>query len=198
MKRTDWRLTVGILVAMICVLLSGCTVGRYHIVDAYTDEAGERHFMGFGEIGPRGGKEAKKDENPIKEAAPPKENENSNDPESIVGTRLKRGWTSDDHSILKGENVSVREDSILFSVELKQEKEVVISCDIVPEKGEYQLVYVDPEGIERVLQNKEIFQSEEKLLFTQGRNDIFILSDGAVFKEIDIVIMGIEASDFEQ
>lgn len=197
MKRAFQQMTVCVLSVLICALFSGCTIGEYHVFDTYLDENGEQHFMGFGRTGPSGGEDVIKDENPIEEVDPLREKASNGDLESIVGTKLKRGWTSDEHSILKGENVSVREDSILFSVELKREKEVVISCDIVPEKGEYQLVYADPEGRERVLQNGEVFQSEEKLLFPQGQNDIFILSNSAVFKEIDIAIMGIEASDFE-
>ena len=198
MKRAFRQMTVCVLSVLICALFSGCAIGEYHVFDTYLDENGEQHFMGFGRTGPSGGDEdVIKDENPIEEVDPLREKAGNDDLESIVGTKLKRGWTSDEHSILKGENVSVREDSILFSAELKREKEVVISCDIVPEKGEYQLVYADPEGRERVLQNGEVFQSEEKLLFPQGRNDIFILSNSAVFKEIDIAILGIEASDFE-
>lgn len=196
MKRVCRQMAAGILSVLICILLSGCTVGEYHILDTYTDENGEQHFMGFGRTGPSGGEEAEKDKNPIQEVDPPREKGIHDDPESIVGASLKRGWTSSDHSILKGKNVSVREDSILFSVNLKQEKEVIISYDIVLDKGEYQFVYVDPEGIARTLQKDEKIRSEEKLIFARGQNDIFILSNNAVFKEIDIAITGIETFDF--
>ena len=102
MKRIFRQMMFGMLAALACVLLSGCTVGDHHIFDAYVDEDGERHFMGFGEMGPRGGEETGEEENPAKQADDLQENETSGDPESITGTMLKKGWTSSDPSILKG------------------------------------------------------------------------------------------------
>ena len=122
--------------------------------------------------------------------------ENNYNPESIVGTQLKRGWSSSDNSILKGKDVSVKEDSALFSINLGQEKEVIIHYDIVLDEGEYQLVYISPDGTEQILQDSKVIQSEEKILFTQGQNEISILSNNAVFNEIDISIIGIQVSDF--
>ena len=58
------------------------------------------------------------------------------------------------------------------------------------------LVYVNPDGTEQILQNGKVTHSEEKSLFTQGQNEISILSNNVVFKEIDISITGIQASDF--
>lgn len=55
MKRICRQIVFAVLCVMICGLLSGCTIGEYHIFDTYEDEDGEQHFMGFGEIGPRGG-----------------------------------------------------------------------------------------------------------------------------------------------
>lgn len=172
LKRICQQIVISILSVLICVSLSGCIIGGYHVADAYVDENGEQHFMGFGKTGPSGSEE------------------------SIVGTSLKRGWTSSDNSILKGRDVSVKEDSILFSINLGEEKEVKISYDIVLDEGEYQLVYVSPDGTEQVLQDNRVIQSEEKFLFTQGQNEISILSNNAVFKEIDISIAGIQVSDF--
>lgn len=198
MKRNFRQMMFGMLAALACVLLSGCIVGDYHIFDAYADENGEQHFMGFGEKGPRGGEEDTKDDHSVEEVVDMQENENDYDPESIVGTTLKRGWTSTDSSILRGKNVSVKENSILFLVDLQQEKEIVISCDLVLDEGEYQLVYTGPDGTERILQESKEVRSEEKILFAQGQNKISVLSNNAVFKEIDISITGILSSDFDR
>ena len=92
--------------------------------------------------------------------------------------------------------MSVKEDSALFSINLGQEKEVIIHYDIVLDEGEYQLVYISPDGTEQILQDSKVIQSEEKILFTQGQNEISILSNNAVFNEIDISIIGIQVSDF--
>lgn len=116
----------------------------------------------------------------------------------IVGTSLKKGWTSTDNSILKGKNVSVKEDSVLFSINLKQDKEITISYDIVLDEGEYSLVYISADSEEQVLlQDDKMIHIEEEILLTQGKNQITMLSDNAVFKKINISITGIEVSDFE-
>ena len=205
MKGFFQKVKYAILCVLICASLSGCTIGGYHVADVYTDENSEQRFMGFGETGPSGGEESIKSENSPDEIDDVQENENLTDeindiqennynPEGIVGTELKRGWTSSDNSILKGKDVSVKEDSTLFSINLGQEKEVVIHYDIVLDEGEYQLVYISPDGTEQILQDGKIIQSEEKILFTQGQNEISILSNNAVFKEIDISIIGIQVS----
>lgn len=209
MKRVCQQIIFSILGVLICGSLSGCAIGGYHVFDAYIDENEGQHFMGFGKTGPSGGEEsiendnsteevddAQENENSIEELGVVQENENNYNPESIVGTSLKRGWTSLDNSILKGRDVSVKEDSILFSINIGQEKEVIISYDIVLDEGEYQLVYVSPDDTEQILQDGKAIQSEEKILFAQGQNEISILSNNAVFKEIDISIIGIQVSDF--
>lgn len=207
MKGIFQKVKYAILCVLTCVSLSGCTIGGYHVADVYTDENGEQRFMGVGKTGPSGGEESIKSENSPDEIDDVQENENLPDeindiqennynPEGIVGTELKRGWTSSDNSILKGKDVSVKEDSALFSINLEQEKEVVIHYDIVLDEGEYQLVYISPDGTEQILHDGKIIQSEEKILFTQGQNEISILSNNAVFKEIDISIIGIQVSDF--
>lgn len=206
MKRIFSKIKYATLWGLICISLSGCTIGGYHVADVYTDESGEQRFMGVGKTGPSG-EESIKSENSPDEMDDVQENENLTDemndtqennynPEDIVGTELKRGWTSSDNSILKGKDVSVKEDSALFSINLGQEKEVVIDYDIVLDKGEYQLVYIRPDGTEQILQDGKIIHSEEKILFAQGQNEISILSNNAVFKEIDISIIGIQVSDF--
>ncbi len=207
MKGIFQKVIYGVLSVLVCVSLSGCTIGGYHVADNYVDENGEQRFMGFGETGPSGGEESIKSENSTDEIDDVQENENLTDeindiqennynPESIVGTKLKRGWSSSDNSILKGKDVSVKEDSALFSINLGQEKEVIIRYDIVLDEGEYQLVYISPDGTEQILQDSKVIQSEEKILFTQGQNEITILSNNAVFNEIDISIIGIQVSDF--
>lgn len=196
-KSVCQQIVISILGILICASLSGCTIGRCHVFDFYADENGEQRFMLFGETGPSGGEKSTENENSAEEVDDVQENEINYNPESIVGTSLKRGWTSSDNSILKGRDVSVKEDSILFSINLEQEKEVAISYDIVLDKGEYQLVYVGPDGTEQILQDSKVIQSEEKILFAQGKNEISILSNNAVYKEIDISITGIQASDFE-
>lgn len=207
MKGIFQKVKYAILCVLICVSLSGCTIGGYHVADAYVGENGEQRFMGFGETGPSGGEESIKSENSPDEIDDAQENENLSDemndiqennynPESIVGTEIKRGWTSSDNSILKGKDVSVREDSALFSINLRQEKEVIIHYDIELDEGGYQLIYIRPDGTEQILQNDKTIQSDEKILFTQGQNEISILSNNAVFKKIDISIIGIQVSDF--
>ena len=198
MKRGCQQIVFGILSVLICVSLSGCTaIGERHVLDVYADENGEQHFMGFGETGPSGNEESVENENLAEEVGDVQENESNYNPESIAGISLKKGWTSSDNSILKGRGVTVKEDSILFSIDLEQEKEVTISYDIVLDEGDYQLVYIGPDGTEQILEDDKKIQSEEKLLFPQGQNEIFILSNNAVFKEINISIAGIEVSDFQ-
>ena len=209
MKRACQQIIFSILGVLICASLSGCTLEEYHVFDGYEDENGEQHFMVFGKTGPSGGEESIENKNLVEEVDDVQKSENfseevyvmqgsENDynPESIVGISLKRGWTSSDNSMLKGRDVSVKEDNILFSINLGHEKEVIISYDIVLDEGDYQLVYVSPDGTEQILQDDKVIQSEEKILFTQGKNEISILSNNAVFKEIDISITGIEVSDF--
>lgn len=195
MKRVCQQIIGSILGVLICASLSGCTIGGHHVLDVYVDENGEQSFIGFGKTGPSGVEKSTENENSAEEVDVVQENDNN--PETIIGLSLKKGWTSSDNSILKGRNVSVKEDSILFSINLEQEKEVAISYGIALNEGEYQLVYVGPDGAERILQDGKIIQSDEKILFTQGQNEISILSDNAVFKEIDISITGIETSDFK-
>lgn len=189
---------------LFCTLLAGCTVGEYKVADVYLDENGDQHFMGLGKSGPSG----EENENSSNEVHNVKENEelieivsdmqeNDFNSESIIGTSLKRGWTSSDHSILKGKNVSVKEDCTLFSIYLDQDKEVRITYDIMLDNGEYQLIYISPDNTEQVLQDGQIIQTEDKFMFTQGENKITVLSNDAIFKEINIQITGIETSDFE-
>lgn len=189
---------------LFCTLIAGCTVGEYKVADVYLDENGDQHFMGLGKTGPSG----EENENSSKEVHNVKENEeliekvsdmqaNDLNSENIIGTSLKRGWTSSDHSILKGKNVSVKEDCTLFSIYLDQDKEVRITYDIMLDNGEYQLIYISPDNTEQVLQDGQIIQTEDKVMFTQGENKITILSNNAIFKEINIQITGIETSDFE-
>jgi len=207
MKRIFHKVICGFLYVLLCVSLSGCAIGEYSVFDFYLDENGNQRFMLFGKHGANGDEE--EIENKRSEIVDNiQESENSenvgNDIQdndysvnSIIGTSLKRGWTSSDNSILKGRDVAVKEDSILFSINLGQEKEITISYDILLDDGEYQLVYVGPDGTEQILQDSKIIQSEEKILFTQGQNEIAILSINAVFKDIDITITGIEVSDFK-
>lgn len=189
---------------LFCTLLAGCTVGEYKVADVYLNENGDQHFMGLGKTGPSG----KENENSSNAVHNVKENEeliekvsdmqeNDFNSESIIGTSLKRGWTSSDHSILKGKNVSVKEDCTLFSIYLDKDKEVRITYDIMLDNGEYQLIYISPDNTEQVLQDGQIIQTEDKIMFTQGENKITVLSNDAIFKEINIQIAGIETSDFE-
>ena len=118
-KRVCQQIIFSILGILICISLSGCAVGGYHVFGTYVDENGKHHFMGFGKTGPSGSEESIENENSIEEVDDVQENENNYNPESVVGTSLKRGWTSSDHSILKGRDVSIKEDSILFSENFK-------------------------------------------------------------------------------
>ena len=177
LKKVCQQLVVSILGFFICVSLSGCAIAGYHVVDAYVDENGEQHFMAFGKIGPGGDEERIENENSEEEVDNVQQDENNYNSESIVGVSLKKGWTSSDHSILKGRNVSVKEDSILFAINLGQEKDVIISYDIVLDAGEYQLVYVGPDGTEQILQDDKAIQSAENMLFAPGKNEISILSN---------------------
>lgn len=214
MKGIYQKAICGIVSVLVCVSLSGCTIGEYDVCHFYTDENGHQHFMMLGKHEASGSEEIENEppENagdslpaiePIEvwqESETPENiddiQENDYDSNSIVGTSLKRGWTSSDNSILKGKNVSVKEDSTLFAIDLKQDKEVTISYDIALNDGEYQLVYIDSDGTEQILQDGKTIQSEEQILFTEGENTIAILSNNAIFEKIDIQIMGIEVSDF--
>ncbi len=161
MKGIYQKVIYGILSVSVCVSLSGCTIGGYHVADVYVDENGEQRFMLFGRTGPSGGEESIKSENSTDEINAIEENNYNS--ESIVGTELKRGWTSSDNSILKGKDVSVKEDSALFSINLEQEKEVIIHYGIELDEGEYQLVYISPDGTEQILQDSKVIHSEEKI-----------------------------------
>lgn len=197
-----------LLLTLFCILIStslvGCTIGEYKFFDFYVDDNDNLKFMLIGQRGPNGNIEETEQETLDEEM----ENENlveksndmqeSDDLGNIVGTSLKRGWTSTDNSILKGKKVSVKEDSVLFSINLNQDKEITISYDILLDEGEYSLVYSSPDnGNQVLLQDDKMIHIEEKILFTQGQNQINMLSDNAVFKKINISITGIEVSDFE-
>lgn len=201
MKRCIKKISLIITCIFISTLSAGCTIGEYRVLDFYSDENGDMHFTLFGQRGPHGeidydDKEEAENETPLDENNNTEESDKDTD--SIVGTSLKKGWNSLDNSILKGINVSVKKDSILFSIDLKEDKEVTISYDIILDDGEYSLVYVNQDNTKQVLlQDDKKFKSEEKLLLKQGKNEITILSSNAVFKKIDISITGIEVSDFE-
>ena len=199
-KRRYSKIVCGIFCVAVCFTLSGCVIGEYAVFESYLDENGDEHFMLFGQRGENGnnGNKEESEHKDVEENHTIQESESvkSVESDSIVGTSLKRGWTSSYHSILKGRNVSIKEDSILFSIDLAQEKEITISYDMVVNDGEYQLVYIGPDGTAQILQDDKKIQSEEKILFTKGQNQIAILSNTAVFKKIDITITGIEVSDF--
>lgn len=195
-------------IILFCILIStslvGCTIGEYKVFDFYVDDNGNLKFMLIGQRGPSGNIEETEQETLDEEMENEDLVEKSNDMQesddlgNIVGTSLKKGWTSTDNSILKGKNVSVKEDSVLFSINLNQDKEITISYDILLDEGEYSLVYSSPDNEEQVLlQDDKTIHIEEKILFTQGQNQITMLSDNAVFKKINITITGIEVSDFE-
>lgn len=204
MKGFIRKLTLILFCILVSTSLAGCTIGEYKVFDFYVDDNGNRKFMLFGERGPNGNIEVTEQETFSKETESEDLTEKTDDMQesdahsgNITGTSLKKGWTSTDNSILKGLDVSVKEDNVLFWVNLKQDKEITISYEILLDEGEYALVYTGPDGEEQVLlQDGKIISAEEKLLFTQGQNQITILSDNAVFKKINISISGIEVSDF--
>lgn len=189
---------------LISTLLAGCTIGEYRVFDFYTDANGNLKFMLIGQIGPSGNVEETEETEETEQEMLEDETENedlveeTNDLSDIVGTSLKKGWTSLDNSILKGKNVSVKKDSILFTINLKQEKEVTITYDILLDEGEYSLVYMSPDNEEEILlKDDKTIHMEEKIVFTKGQNQIIIRSDNAVFNNINISIAGLEVSDFE-
>lgn len=218
MNRLKKKLSFIVVCILCSNLLAGCTAGK-----VYVDEDGNRRFMLVGETGPSGiivetesetleeetksetlegetKSETLEDETESVELAEEADAMQHRDDDSgnITGTSLKKGWTSTNNTILKGIDVSVKDDTVLFSINLKQDKEITISYDIILDEGEYSLVYIGPESEEQVLlQDDKNIHIEEKLLFTQGQNQIIIQSDNAVFKRINISIMGIEVSDFE-
>lgn len=178
MKGFIKKLTLILFCILVSTSLAGCTIGEYKVFDFYVDDNGNRKFMLIGERGPSGNIEVTEQETLSKETESEDLTEKTNDmqendahSENIVGTSLKKGWTSTDNSILKGIDVSVKEDSILFSINLKEGKEITISYEIVLDEGEYALVYTGPGSEEQVLlQDGKIIHAEEKLLFTQGQN----------------------------
>ena len=222
MKRTYQKSCVFMLGLSLCTLLTACKIGDHNVFEFYTDNNGEKHFMLVGKHNMQGPdsetmSEEQSDltgetssskpqdadsETMVEESlelssdAASNSTENAENPKSIVGKSLKRGWTSSDHSILKGKDVQVNEDSKLFSVDLGQEKEVTISYNIALEAGTYQLVQISPDGTKHVLCDSKNMQADETILFEQGKNEIYILSSDAVFKKINLSIEGIEMSDF--
>ena len=198
MKRTYQKSCVFILGLSLCILLTACKIGDKNVFEFYTDNNGETHFMLVGKHNMQGPDSETMIEESLELSSDVASNstENAENPKSIVGKSLKRGWTSSDHSILKGKDVQVNEDSKLFSVDLGQEKEVTISYNIALEAGTYQLVQISPDGTKHVLCDSKNMQADETILFEQGKNEIYILSSDAVFKKINLSIEGIEASDF--
>ena len=219
MKRTYQKSCVFMLGLSLCTLLTACKIGDHNVFEFYTDNNGEKHFMLVGKHNMQGPDSetmseeqsdltgetlSSKPQDADSETMPEESLELSGDaasnstenPKSIVGKSLKRGWTSSDHSILKGKDVQVNEDSKLFSVDLGQEKEVTISYNIALEAGTYQLVQISPDGTKHVLCDSKNMQADETILFEQGKNEIYILSSDAVFKKINLSIEGIEMSDF--
>lgn len=211
MKNIQRKMICIILGALLCFSLSGCTIGEYAVCDFYTDENGDLHFMMFGKHNMG---EAEDEISESAENLPEIEDsmakikslekteaiegirDNNSDSTNITATTLKSGWTSSDNSILKGTNVSVKEDSTLFLINMKQEKEVTISYDIQLSDGEYQLIYISSDGTEQILEDEQTAQSDKQILLAQGKNKIVLVSDNTVFKKIDIAITGIEVSDF--
>lgn len=149
MKRTYQKSCVFMLGLSLCTLLTACKIGDHNVFEFYTDNNGEKHFMLVGKHNMQGPDSetmseeqsdltgetlSSKPQDADSETMPEESLELSGDaasnstenPKSIVGKSLKRGWTSSDHSILKGKDVQVNEDSKLFSVDLGQEKEVTI------------------------------------------------------------------------
>ena len=222
MKRTYQKSCVFMLGLSLCTLLTACKIGDHNVFEFYTDNNGEKHFMLVGKHnmqGPdsetmseeqsdlTGETSSSKPQDADSETMPEESlelssdaasnsTENAENPKSIVGKSLKRGWTSSDHSILKGKDVQVNEDSKLFSVDLGQDKEVTISYNIALETGTYQLVQISPDDTKYVLCDSKNMQADETILFEQGKNEIYILSSDAVFKKINLSIEGIEMSDF--
>ena len=198
MKRTYQKSCVFILGLSLCILLTACKIGDKNVFEFYTDNNGETHFMLVGKHNMQGPDSETMIEESLELSSDAASNstENAENPKSIVGKSLKRGWTSSDHSILKGKDVQVNEDSKLFSVDLGQEKEVTISYNIALEAGTYQLVQISPDGTKHVLCDSKNMQADETILFEQGKNEIYILSSDAVFKKINLSIEGIEVSDF--
>ena len=198
MKRTYQKSCVFILGLSLCILLTACKIGDKNVFEFYTDNNGETHFMLVGKHNMQGPDSETMVEESLELSSDAASNstENAENPKSIVGKSLKRGWTSSDHSILKGKDVQVNEDSKLFSVDLGQEKEVTISYNIALEAGTYQLVQISPDGTKHVLCDSKNMQADETILFEQGKNEIYILSSDAVFKKINLSIEGIEVSDF--
>lgn len=205
MKGFIKKLSLIVFCILISTSLVGCTIGKYKVFDFYVDDNGNWEFMLIGQRGPSGNIEETEqemlDEDMEKENLVETANDmqkSDDDLENIIGTSLKRGWTSTDNSILKGKNVSVKKDSVLFSINLKQDKEITISYDIILDEGEYSLLYISPDSEKQVLlRDGKIIRAEEKILLKQGQNQITMLSNNAVFKKINISITGIEVSDFE-
>ena len=198
MKRTYQKSCVFMMGLSLCALLTACKIGDHNVFEFYTDNNGETHFMLVGKHNMQGPDSETMPEESLELSSDAASNstENAENPKSIVGKSLKRGWTSSDHSILKGKDVQVNEDSKLFSVDLGQDKEVTISYNIALETGTYQLVQISPDGTKHVLCDSDNMQADETILFEQGKNEIYILSSDAVFKKINLSIEGIEMSDF--
>lgn len=179
-------------VLFVCCFLTGC--------DYWQGEDGSPHFMLFGERGPI------KDGKPWSEEASTSQRSDggngfvtsSTSPQKngIRGASLKQGWTPEDHSILKGRNVSVTRDTELFRITAKEKKEVVLHLDAARKSGEYEVVLILPDQSETVLYETHAGTKAKKVTLKEGTNSIWIRSNAVVFKHIDFSIDGIDTSDF--
>lgn len=177
---------------LMCFCLTGC--------EYWQDENGKSHFMLFGERGPsKDGKKLTEEE--LSSPVDSIDNDNgqpstSQSNDSIKASSLKKGWTVDDNSILRGENVSVTGETEIFAITLKEDKEVSFNLNAKLESGDYEIVLILPDKSERILYHSDLDIEPQKVTLEEGVYSIWIRCESVLFKSIDLTIDGLNASDF--
>lgn len=185
------------MILFLCCSLCGC--------EHWQEEDGTSHFMLWGERGPmKDGKPMSEEEssalnqdtstkaNSPEIEASPKSTQNN----TIQGMNLKKGWTSDDPSILKGSHVSVTGSTELLSISMIENKEVTIHMNAALDQGEYQVVIIFPDQSQSILYDTLSKSESETITLKAGANSIWLLSEAVTFKSIDLSIDGLEPSNF--
>lgn len=185
------------MILFLCCSLCGC--------EHWQEEDGTSHFMLWGERGPmKDGKPMSEEEsstlnqdtstkaNSPEIEASPKSTQNN----TIQGMNLKKGWTSDDSSILKGNHVSVTGSTELLSISMIENKEVTMHMNAALDQGEYQVVIIFPDQSQSILYDTLSKSESETITLKAGTNSIWLLSEAVTFQSIDLAIVGLEPSDF--
>lgn len=218
-----WILAMKKIISLICAIILACLCLTG--CEFFQEENGQMHFMLFGQKGPtKDGKplsegelasisredalsetdNVDREEHDLQDqedsfsetdADDKMKNQSDSDP-YISAAALKLGWTSDDHSILRGTDVLLTTQRELFSISAKENREVTFQLDAVLENGDYEIVLVSPDETETVLYDTDADSGKKKETLKEGENSVWIRTDQVEFQRIDLSIDGLKASDF--